>query len=184
MIILLMACAPQTSEPVDPPDVNDTAGPVGFILEDGEAAIAPGWIGTGQPDEVRIQALVEFGYLDFTLREEHEDPFDEQAVVLEQGGDFMRVGTTKDLLYDPEWREELYLTYDGLLERDELVYLHCRTGDRVGATWALYLVEHTCYPPEQAIALGREAGLLALERTVLDILGFDLEDIEYDDWEQ
>lgn len=184
MFLLTFACTPEVQETLDSaPAALDSAPPV-FDLDADEVAIAEGWVAAGQPDEARVQELVAFGYLDFSLREAHEDPFDEPALVAQGGGEFKRTETTKDLLYEPEFREELYLSYDALLESGETVYLHCRTGDRVGATWALYHAEHLGYPLEEAIALGRDAGLLSLERAVLDILGEELEDVEYDDWEQ
>lgn len=56
----------------------------------------------------------------------------------------------------------------------------------MGAFWALYQAEHLGVPAEDALEMGREAGMGGMEAQVRDILGVDKDpwetpDVEYED---
>ena len=57
-----------------------------------------------------------------------------------------------------------------LEERDGQVLLHCASGNRVGALLALAAVQVDGASPEEALALGRAAGLKSLEPVVMERL--------------
>lgn len=46
-----------------------------------------------------------------------------------------------------------------LIQTSGPVLIHCASSNRVGAVWALYLNHHRNVPVEEAIALGRKAGM-------------------------
>ena len=54
---------------------------------------------------------------------------------------------------------------------DGPVLVHCASGNRVGALMALAAVAHDGVAPEDALALGRAAGLTGLEPRVRELLG-------------
>jgi hypothetical protein len=49
------------------------------------------------------------------------------------------------------------------------VYLHCASSNHVGPSWALYHAERLGVPPEEALAMGRAAGLGSLEALVREV---------------
>lgn len=51
------------------------------------------------------------------------------------------------------------------------VLLHCGSGNRVGALLAMIAAQHEGATPEEALALGRQAGLTSLEPRVAEKLG-------------
>ena len=57
------------------------------------------------------------------------------------------------------------------LDAENIVYLHCASSNRVGASWALYQAQRKGVPAEDAIEMGKAAGLTSLESRVRSVLG-------------
>ena len=87
------------------------------------------------------------------------------------GGTFLRYPTSPADYNNVQFREALYDLYDEHRALDPPVYLHCASGNRAGASWALYQAERLGTDAEEAVSLGRAAGLSSLETTVRSILG-------------
>lgn len=136
-----------------------------------EADIGDGWIAAGQPTEARLTEVVNLGARVITLRLASEDPFDEQALVEGLDGTFIRYPTTASDYETVAFREAMYDLYDAEFAKGGNVYLHCASSNRVGASWALYNAERRGVPAEQAVQLGKDAGLAGLEPLVRSILG-------------
>lgn len=158
------------------PDVNDDQNndgdpPALVPVGSSEHDIGSGWIGAGQPSEERLREVVAAGARVISLRYADEDPYAEQAVVEELGGTFIRYPTESSSYQSVPFREEMYDLYDAQMALGGQVYLHCASSNRVGASWALYQGERKGLPAEEALELGRQAGLSGLEPMVRDILG-------------
>lgn len=136
-----------------------------------EHALGGGWIGAGQPSQARLKEVVALGARVLSLRVASEDPFDEEALVEAAGGTFIRYPVVASKYYDKPFREALYDLYDAQHEEGGLVYLHCASSNRVGASWALYQAERKNVPVADAIALGKAAGMTGLTQLVEEILG-------------
>lgn len=66
--------------------------------------------------------------------------------------------------------EKATALWQAMQAADGPVLVHCASGNRVGALMALAAVEHEGLAPEEALALGREAGLTSLEPKVRELL--------------
>jgi protein tyrosine phosphatase (PTP) superfamily phosphohydrolase (DUF442 family) len=136
-----------------------------------EADIGDGWIAAGQPTEERLTEVVTLGARVITLRAQSEETFDEQALVEGLGGTFIRYATTAADYQNVAFREAMYDLYDAEFAKGGPVYLHCASSNRVGASWALYNAERRDVPAEEAVQMGKDAGLASLESMVREILG-------------
>ncbi len=136
-----------------------------------EADILYGWVAAGQPSEQRVREIIATGATIISLRAVSEDPFDEPALIDSLGGTFIRYPTASANYESVAFREAMYDLYDAQLDAGVTVYLHCASSNRVGASWALYQAERKGVPSEEAIALGKTAGLASLESLVRQILG-------------
>lgn len=139
--------------------------------EDDEFDIGGEWIAAGQPDEARLEELVGFNARIISIRPQVEDPFNEPAVVAAAGGSFVRFPVVKADYDSVAFRESLYDFIEAELAKPGRVYFHCRSGNRIGAAWALYHAERKGMSAEAAVELGRKAGLGSLDPKVLEILG-------------
>lgn len=158
----------------DAGSVEDDVGPPAIVpVGANEHDIGYGWIGAGQPTEERLTEVVDAGARVLSLRYPDEDPFDEQALVEGLGGTFLRYPTRGESYQDVAFREGMYDLYDAQMAEGGPVYLHCASSNRVGASWALYHAERKGVPPEEAIQIGRDAGLSSLEPMVRGILGLE-----------
>lgn len=138
---------------------------------EGEHELQGGWIGAGQPSEARLQEVVERGARVITLRGTSEEPFDEQAAVEGWGGTLLRHATSAKDFGDEAFREALFDLFDRQRAEPGVVYLHCASANRVGASWALYQGLRRGMPAEEALALGEAAGLGSLGPSVRELLG-------------
>jgi protein tyrosine phosphatase (PTP) superfamily phosphohydrolase (DUF442 family) len=141
------------------------------VTESYESDIGGRWISAGQPTDVRVEDVVGQGATVISLRLSSEDPFDEPALIESLGGTFIRYPTTPADYNNVAFREALYDLYDEHRAGEPPVYLHCASGNRAGASWALYQAERLGTDSEEAVTLGKAAGLGSLETTVRTILG-------------
>ena len=144
--------------------------PTLMATEANEADILYGWVAAGQPSETRVEEVVATGATIISLRLMSEDPFDEPGLIDSLGGTFIRYPTTGPDYDDPNFREAMYDLYDSELDAGNIVFLHCASSNRVGASWALYQAERKGVAAEEAITMGQAAGLSSLETRVREIL--------------
>lgn len=165
--------ADATLDAAAPPDAAppDAAPEPVIVPAPGEHDLGESWIGSGQPSEARVRELITAGARIISLRYPDEDPFDEPAVVESLGGVFIRYPTQGMQYYEEAFREGMFDLYDEQHDLGGPVYLHCASSNRVGASWALYNALRRGVPAEEAIELGRAAGLTSLESLVRDVLG-------------
>lgn len=147
------------------------ARPTLMASEANEADVLYGWVAAGQPSATRVEEIVATGATIISLRLMSEDTFDEPGLIEGLGGTFIRYPTMASDYDNVAFREAMYDLYDAQLDAGVIVYLHCASSNRVGASWALYQAERKGVPPEDAIAMGKAAGLASLESTVRTVLG-------------
>lgn len=81
--------------------------------------------------------------------------FDEPALVKALGMDYVAIPITSDS-FNPTDADRLR---DVLRKTGGPVLIHCGSSNRVGALWAMYLRRHRGVAEDEAIELGRRAGL-------------------------
>lgn len=131
----------------------------------------PGVIAAGQPTEEQFQALAEAGYVHFvSLRPATERGAGwEEAYAAEHGVDFTRL----PIAGAPDLTRDNVETLDRILAATggEPTVLYCGSSNRVGALLALRAQWLGGVPPQEALELGREAGMTRLEPAVAQLLG-------------
>ena len=125
-------------------------------------------ISTGQPDEAMLEQLKAAGYVAVVdLRTAAEDRgMDEPAAVEEAGLDYYSLpiaGAKGTTFENAKALDDLLAGIDGP------VFLHCRSGNRVGALLALTASEEGA-SAEEALEIGKTAGLTTLEPVVREKL--------------
>lgn len=125
-------------------------------------------VSAGQPDSAVLASFAAAGYVAvIDLRTDKEDRgFDEQATVTELGMRYvlMPVGSEEDISF--EKAAELDKILSGF---DGPVLVHCASGNRVGALFALREKANGA-TNEEAIAAGKIAGMTRLEPEVIKVL--------------
>ncbi len=116
-----------------------------------------GYVSTGQPDPATLRVIKEAGYVAVIDLRTAGEPrgYDEAATAADLGLDYrsLPIGSPDDLTY--ENAAEL----DGILAAyDGPVLLHCASGNRVGALFALSAKANGATDAE-ALARGKAAGL-------------------------
>jgi uncharacterized protein (TIGR01244 family) len=125
---------------------------------------AEGITAAGQPNENGLRELADSGYAAVVdLRTEGEDRgLDEQAVVESLGMDYISLPIAGRGAISFENAEAL----DQILDKyDQPVLVHCGSSNRVGALFALR-EKMKGADDEDALAVGRSAGMTSLEDTV------------------
>ena len=126
------------------------------------------YVSTGQPDQEILERAKAAGFVAvFDLRTAGEDRgMDEPAAVEALGMSYVAIpvagadGTTFD---NAKQLDEALSKFDGP------VFLHCASGNRVGALMALRASMHGA-SDEEALAIGKDAGLTRLEGKVTELL--------------
>jgi uncharacterized protein (TIGR01244 family) len=124
----------------------------------------------GQPDEAALRQAADAGIQAVVnLRGEGEQvDFDESALVSELGMEYywLPIAAPADLA------PENVQAFDRILDAvgDRPVLMHCSSGNRVGALFALHAGMYQGMEVEAAIERGRAHGLSGLENTVRTLL--------------
>jgi uncharacterized protein (TIGR01244 family) len=130
----------------------------------------PGLLTSGQISQAQLDALAQGGYTTFvSLRPPTEEGADwEEAYAAQRGVSFTRIPVAHAAGLTRENVEAL----DRVLKAagDGKTVLYCGSGNRVGALLALRAAWLQGATPEQAMALGRAAGLTSLEPDVARLL--------------
>jgi uncharacterized protein (TIGR01244 family) len=125
-------------------------------------------VSTGQPDQAVLEAARDAGFVAvIDLRTDGEDRgMDETAVVAAAGMEYVSipVAGASGITF-----ENAKLLDEALAGIDGPVFLHCRSGNRVGALMALR-ASAAGASDEDAIAVGKAAGLGSLEAAVVEQL--------------
>lgn len=122
----------------------------------------------GQPSQADLLQLKHAGITKVVnLRGPNEDiPFDERAEVEALGLEYVSLPISGAVDVTSANARKLH----DLLASDEKIFLHCASGNRVGALLAIraHLIEGK--PIDESLELGRAAGLGSLEGTVKSVL--------------
>jgi uncharacterized protein (TIGR01244 family) len=138
------------------------------VAKDSSALPQTGVISAGQPDAKVLSYAAEAGYeAIIDLRTEKEDRgLDEEAVVLGLGMDYVSLPIDGKDAISFENAAELDRILSGY---DGPVMVHCGSGNRVGALFAL-LEKSEGASDEEAMAAGKTAGMTRLEPVVKEKL--------------
>ena len=151
---------------------NKAAARAAFIpTASHESALGDGWLAAGQPSKARLEDTVGQGATVVSLRNKSEEPFAEQAFVESKGGTFVRYAVSTSQYGDKAFRAALWDLYDAWQVKGGLVYLHCASSNRVGASWALYQFERKGLSKQAAYDLGVKAGMTGASSIVKQVLG-------------
>jgi len=133
----------------------------------------PGLLTAAQPDEAQLAALTDAGVgtaISFRPRDESGAGW-EEAFAADRALDFHRIPVAGASDLSREAVEEL----DRLLAEagNGPTLLYCASSNRVGALLALRAYWLQGVPSQEALQLGREAGLRGLEPAVAELLGME-----------
>jgi len=138
------------------------------ILEDGQELPASGYLSTSQPDEAVLDRAAAAGFAAVVdLRGADEDRgIDEQAAVEARGMRYISLPLPEpsDATF-----ENAATLQDLLADVDGPVLLHCYSGNRVGALFAL-TAKTEGLSSEEALEFGKAAGLTRWEGAVRERL--------------
>ncbi|HUP53453.1 MAG TPA: hypothetical protein VM198_13305 [Longimicrobiales bacterium] len=132
----------------------------------------PNVLTAGQPTEEQMAALIELGYTNFvSLRPPTENGAGWEEMRMRELGDvsFSRISVAGAGDLTRENVEALDRILDEAGAENSVVY--CASSNRVGGLLALRAFWLDGASPEEALALGREAGLRGLEPAVAELMG-------------
>jgi protein tyrosine phosphatase (PTP) superfamily phosphohydrolase (DUF442 family) len=132
----------------------------------------PNVLTAGQPTEEQMAALIELGYTNFvSLRPPTENGAGWEETRMRELGDvsFSRISVAGAGGLTRENVEALDRILDEAGAENSVVY--CASSNRVGGLLALRAFWLEGASPEEALALGREAGLRGLEPAVAELMG-------------
>jgi uncharacterized protein (TIGR01244 family) len=126
----------------------------------------------GQPSEEILGQLARSGYRTvLSARGEGEIAWDEKARVESLGMKFVSIPMPKP---PPEISDEQVAQFaDAMKTSERPMVLHCSSGNRAAALWAVWLVEYEKMEPKEALRLAKQAGLTKLKPLVEERLGVD-----------
>ena len=163
-LLLLAACSSPPTE--DAPFTRQAIAPDGLDGFSGIVSVGPRVLLAGQPTPVGLANARDSGVtLVINVRPDAEMTYDERAVVQGLHMVYVSIPFTVDTLNDARVRKFIETIRDLRLREGEAdrVLVHCTTGDRVAALWAMYEITDGKVPPEEAVARARKAGLTSPE---------------------
>lgn len=132
--------------------------------------VEPGLYSAGQPQANEWTEIARMGIATvINLRPDSEQPgIDERALATAQGLEYISlpIASAQDLT----WAN--VAMFGSLVRQHQAngLLIHCGTGNRVGAMFALSRALASGYTTDEAIDYGRKAGLSGLQAQVMDIL--------------
>lgn len=130
----------------------------------------PGVLTGGQPTPEQLEAIAAAGYKTIVnLRPaDEEGSWDEAPAAGELGLEYIALPIAGGDDLDVEDAREL----EELLTNDDLqpMVIHCASGNRVGALFAMHAFHMRRASAEEALQVGRDAGMTRLEETVRGLL--------------
>lgn len=141
------------------------------ILADADSLPERGYLSTGQPDRAVLETIAAAGFsavIDLRGADE-ERGIDERAAVESLGMTYVAlpIATPADATF-----ENAAALVEILAGIDGPVLLHCASGNRVGALFALSAKAGGA-SSEEALTLGQAAGLTRWEKTIREKLGLE-----------
>jgi len=126
------------------------------------------FVASGQPDEVMLQAIAAAGFstvVDMRAADE-ERGFDEQKAIERLGMEYvlLPIASADDISLD-----KAAVLDQILAENEGRILLHCGSGNRVGALYALREKSYGA-SNDEALAVGKAAGMTRLESVVRERL--------------
>jgi uncharacterized protein (TIGR01244 family) len=123
----------------------------------------------GQPTTEDLELLRARGVTTVvSLRSEAEEvDFDEAAKAEELGMSFIRIPVSTSQGLDPATAQYLRQRLDAA---SGPVFLHCGSGNRVGGMYAINAYANEGKALEEALAIGRAAGMTRFEPTIREVL--------------
>lgn len=119
----------------------------------------------GQPDRAAIDRLAAAGYRTVvSTRGRGELEWDEAAAIRAAGMDYVFIPMDKPVQAITD--ETLDALDRVMREAERPLVLHCSTGNRTAGLWAVWLAEREGVAPEEALRLGKAAGLTRLAPVV------------------
>ncbi len=133
--------------------------------------VEPGLYSSGQPAQSEFAELAAMGVRTLiNLRPPSEfNDFDERAAATRLGMDYLQMAVAGSADLTPALVRE----FDAVLNRARAcgdVLIYCRSGNRVGAAMALAAAWIHGAGKAEALALGRRAGLTAMEATISQMM--------------
>ena len=164
LLLVLAACGREEARTDFDPD--SPAGVAAGLGVQNVAAPLPGLVTAAQPTREQVETMMARGYRSFVSLQLEEEPgagWEEEGVA-GSGGRFARIPVAgpDDLTRENVERLAAILAEVG----DEPTVLYCASSNRVGALLALKAYWLDGADEEDALALGRRAGLRALEPSV------------------
>jgi uncharacterized protein (TIGR01244 family) len=140
-------------EPIVPAGIEGMPGAVAI----GDVVLA------GQPTPALLSNLGHAGFgTIINLRPNREMSLPESTLVHATGVNYVSIPITADSLGDKELKR-FFDEVKGAHERRERLFVHCSSGNRAAALWAMYEITELDVPAEEAVARAREAGLTSAE---------------------
>ncbi|MCH8301866.1 MAG: tyrosine-protein phosphatase [Proteobacteria bacterium] len=127
------------------------------------------FVASGQPDEAMLQTIAELGFsavVDLRAADE-ERGFDEQKAIERLGMEYvlLPIASADDITFD-----KAAVLDQILADNQGPVLIHCASGNRVGALFALREILLGA-SNDEALALGKTAGMTRLESVVRERIG-------------
>lgn len=119
----------------------------------------------GQPSLEMLTSLASDGYeAVLSTRADGEIDWDEAALVDSLGMTFFSIPMEKPVT---EITDEQVEQFDAFMREQKRSYLHCGSGNRVAALWAVWLIEHQNMGIEEAYARAEANGMRPETRDVI-----------------
>ncbi len=149
-LLMLQSCGYKATEPEAFPldGVNNS-------IKFGDLTIA------GQPTQEALGKLSELGYKSvISVRGLDEVNWDEANTVQTLGMEFYQAPMGKPLTAITDAQVALF--NDAMQNAAKPVFLHCGSGNRAAALWAVWLVEHQGVKPDEALRLAELSGMRSM----------------------
>lgn len=164
--LLLLAACSLTEPEEDAPFAGQPIEAAQLAGVPSAVAVGPRVLIAGQPTPQGFaEARREGVTLVINLRPESELQFDERTLAEGVGLEYVNLPVTAATLDDAT--VEAFFEQLRMLRRrpgsEDRVLLHCSSGNRVAALWAMYEVREGGLPVEEALARARQAGLKSPE---------------------
>ena len=165
-VLLVLAACSSAPPAEDPPFTRQAIAPDGMEGFNGIVSVGSRVLLAGQPTPLGLANARDSGVtVVINARPEAEMSFDERAVVQGLHMAYVSIPFTATTLNDGQVRafiETVREVRSREGEADRLL-VHCGSGDRVAALWAMYEITDGKVPPEEAVARARKAGLTSAE---------------------
>lgn len=173
LLMTTVACGGQGPEPTAPHEASTGGDPSKAedrIGLDNERRPREGLVTSGAPTEPQLVRAHEQGIdLVISLQTRSEPgAAEERAIVERLGMEFVRIPVPGPEGVTKEAAEELHTALSNAEDQD--VLLHCASGNRTGALLALRAFHHEGKSMQEALELGRAAGMTSLEPVVREQL--------------